>query len=155
VVIAHNVRLREAAVRLQKASCAHDIVLAMAHGLAGGEFTRAELAMPAEMAHAFVADGLAGRRGAHFVWQWEREVTSLSKTQWEVRLPVRLAAWHDPAHLSLWITGESEHLLTDLRLIALEIGPALEGSVGRLMNRRQSMVAAERASLVAPREVSA
>jgi UDP-GlcNAc:undecaprenyl-phosphate GlcNAc-1-phosphate transferase len=155
VVIAHNVRLREAAVRLQKANSAHDIVRAMAHGLAGGEFTRAELAMPAEMAHAFVADGLAGRRGAHFVWQWEREVTSLSKTQWEVRLPVRLAAWHDPAHLSLWITGESEHLLTDLRLIALEIGPALEGSVGRLMNRRQSMVTAERTSLVAPREVSA
>ena len=154
-VIANNVRLREAVTKLQQSHGAEDITRALGHAFSSGEFVRAELHMPADFAAPFVAAGLVSKRGGNFIWYWESSVSRLTKLNWEMRLPVRVASWQDAAYLSIWICGSTDFLLTDLRLLASDLGPSLEAALASLHGPRQLQPVVSDQPVLEPRGIIA
>jgi UDP-GlcNAc:undecaprenyl-phosphate/decaprenyl-phosphate GlcNAc-1-phosphate transferase len=129
-VIAHNVRIREAVRRLAHAETTEDIFGVVEFAFSNGEFSRAEIVLK----HSFPLPpqrlSQLRRTEAGFSWEWQDRRAS-SGSEWEIALPFRDAQGKPIGRLSLWHYGDGEHLLTDIRLIARELHPALQRALTR------------------------
>jgi UDP-GlcNAc:undecaprenyl-phosphate/decaprenyl-phosphate GlcNAc-1-phosphate transferase len=147
LVIGHNVRIRESVVRIRRARRSEDIFLALAHAFAAGEFTRAEVRLhPAFPGSVGRVNGTSPRDRAS-CWVWTRPGVEGSGQGWEMALPFRNEAGEAVGELALWHPEDSEHLLTDIRLLAVELRPALQAALTRM--------SAEIAARIASRETTA
>jgi hypothetical protein len=88
-----------------------------------GDFVRAELWLERSLGAALLNSGLATRSGDGAIWRWEDEDHG-PDLGWEFRVRFEKNG-QTVGRLSLWHSPNVEHVLTDMRLIATELQPAL------------------------------
>lgn len=130
-VIARNVRIREAVAALGRARSGAEVVAALEHALAAGEFVRAELWLPERLGRVLADARAVQRAHAGYRWAWAA-ADRPSDELWELRLPFRGADGLDAGQLCLWQRVQDEHPLADVRLIATQLQPALVRALGRI-----------------------
>jgi len=130
-VIARNVRIREAVDALGRARSGAEVVAALEHALAAGEFVRAELWLPERLGRVLADARAVQRAHAGYRWAWAA-ADRPSDELWELRLPFRGADGLDAGQLCLWQRVQDEHPLADVRLIATQLQPALVRALGRI-----------------------
>jgi len=133
--IGNNVRIREALVRIHAAQCAEGVTEALRRAFDMGEFVRAELWVSFRLGAPLLEAGVAELRSDWVVWQWAGGAEAEADSGWEVRLPFREANGERAGGLSVWYSPDTTHVLTDLRLIARELGPAILQALWRLHAR--------------------
>lgn len=128
--IAHNVRIREAVRRLNEANDPFEIDLALHYAFMEGDFVRVHVWMTAPYGDALVSTGHAIEDGRGALWQWC--ATDVQEAGWELRVPFVDVSGSPLGRLSLWHSAAAPHMLTDMRLVAGELQPALQDALLRL-----------------------
>jgi UDP-GlcNAc:undecaprenyl-phosphate/decaprenyl-phosphate GlcNAc-1-phosphate transferase len=131
-VIAHNVRLREALIRLRNAQSPDGLVHALYAACEGGEFDRMELLLNPDEGDVLAgAPGVVGSDSGHR-WSWERLNNASPERRWELRVPVQARNGRTVGRLSVWCSVDREFLLTDVRLLTTEFQPAIHSALVRV-----------------------
>ena len=132
VAIANNVRIREALRRMRAAADYDALGEAMGCAFQSGEFQRVELWIRESSAPALRHARTFRPSRAGFRWVWRGAAGQQDEALWEVQLPFRDAGGRVIGRLSLWRSTESNQLLTDIRLLALELQPEFHAALARL-----------------------
>ncbi|MGH7480840.1 MAG: hypothetical protein ACRELV_01690, partial [Longimicrobiales bacterium] len=137
-VIANNVRVREAAELLRRASTPSSVTEAICHILDSNEFVGAELWVTDELAPPFRDCGLTRQGERGHLWTWSQDsLHTTAQTDWEARIMIRGADDEPLARLSLWPAATNAHILTDMRLLALVVRPELRRALYRISGASQ------------------
>jgi UDP-GlcNAc:undecaprenyl-phosphate GlcNAc-1-phosphate transferase len=135
-VIMHNMRVREAATSLQGIRSVLEIERVLSNCFAESEFERVELHWSGEAPRNTVEliippnrertnGSLPAIRSAAVTHQEE----TMRQTLWEISLPFRDSQGRRTGALTLWPADINRHLLTDVRLVAAELKPALQAAL--------------------------
>ncbi|MCG6956730.1 MAG: undecaprenyl/decaprenyl-phosphate alpha-N-acetylglucosaminyl 1-phosphate transferase [Gemmatimonadetes bacterium] len=135
-VIAQNVRVREAVERMEEAVDPLAVFTALGYAFGASEFERVEAFLPAARGAALKGVQGVEIRGSAVVWRWQPEPPRTGESLWEIRLPFRDGRRHPVGRLSLWRSIEDDHVLTDLRMVALELLPAMYEALDRMAGER-------------------
>jgi UDP-GlcNAc:undecaprenyl-phosphate/decaprenyl-phosphate GlcNAc-1-phosphate transferase len=149
-VIAHNVRIRQAALDLRIAQEPVAILKGCGKAFTAGEFERVELCFYIDAYQFPLVPEFESRFDA--ASNRQRFVLADLKSgrpQWELQIPLRDRMGAPLGHLSLWQSEDAEHLLTDVRLLALHLQPELVQALTRLQASRLAAQAAELVKSVA------
>ena len=130
-VISHNVRLYQAAQKLEEANAPADIVAVLSETFRDSEFSRIEVWVPERLGRVFEsvsgvsveADGRRVTLTYEHVLYPEQEV--------ELRVPVHLNG-ASIGRVSLFRTTAGSRLFTDVRLVAKLLVPAIRDAMVRL-----------------------
>jgi UDP-GlcNAc:undecaprenyl-phosphate/decaprenyl-phosphate GlcNAc-1-phosphate transferase len=129
-VVANNVRIREAVDMLEAAADGAAVDDSLRHALEQGEFQRAELRLDTLHGRALAISGLGYR--AEEGWQWSWGAGELPDGAWEIRVPLRALDGSEAGYMALWCPGRSQHLLTDMGLLVVDLSKALIRALDRL-----------------------
>jgi UDP-GlcNAc:undecaprenyl-phosphate/decaprenyl-phosphate GlcNAc-1-phosphate transferase len=131
-VIAHNMRIREAVLRLRSARDPVAVVAALESAFEASEFQRGEFWLPTEVAGPLV-DGRSVRLwDGGCLWRWAAPHPFREEEALEVRLLFRDAAGRRIGRFSLWRPLAGQRLFTDIGLIATELLPEFQRGLARL-----------------------
>jgi UDP-GlcNAc:undecaprenyl-phosphate/decaprenyl-phosphate GlcNAc-1-phosphate transferase len=133
-VIAHNVRVREAIQLLRQSEEPGSVLQALELAFETGEFERVEVWLASGVAEPFGQNPRIDRLDVGFCWRWSSGNGSEASAQWELQLPQYDEGDGAISRISLWCSGARPHLLTDIRLVALELQPELHQALRRLSN---------------------
>ncbi|HET9983733.1 MAG TPA: MraY family glycosyltransferase [Longimicrobiales bacterium] len=131
-VIANNVRIREAVVRLRGAQDSAAIAGALTHAFDSGEFEHVEITFEVPQPFLSLDAGPLQREGHAYRWAWTTKAAGVPGRGWEIRLPFAAEELGLSGQLSLWRSNAGQHLLTDLPLIAREVVPEIQHALSRL-----------------------
>jgi UDP-GlcNAc:undecaprenyl-phosphate/decaprenyl-phosphate GlcNAc-1-phosphate transferase len=131
-VIAHNLRIREAIARMRQAPDLASLTVAMADAFRSGEFARVEIWIREDAAPALQSSRVFEHRRTGFRWMWRAGDTRKREDFWEVQLPFRNADGILISRLTVWGSVGAHHLLTDVKLLALELQPEFHRTLVRL-----------------------
>ena len=131
-VIAHNMRIRDAAAQMRKARDATAAVAALESAFEGSEFQRAELWLPTELAGPLLGARSVRLSEGGCLWRWAAPAPFVEEGAFEVRLPFRDERGRRIGRLSLWRPLGGQRLFTDIRLVADELLPEFENGLKRL-----------------------
>jgi UDP-GlcNAc:undecaprenyl-phosphate/decaprenyl-phosphate GlcNAc-1-phosphate transferase len=137
-VIAYNVKIRESIGQLRRAHTAEGAFDALRRAFEQGEFARVELSLTPQFAPGLAqAQGVVAEPGG-YRWSWARPEAEESEARlWELALPFRDATGHVVGRLSLWRPADGAHLLSDVRMVALELQPAFREALIRTSQQRR------------------
>jgi UDP-GlcNAc:undecaprenyl-phosphate/decaprenyl-phosphate GlcNAc-1-phosphate transferase len=150
-VIAHNLRVREAMLRLRSARDPAAMLAALESAFDGSEFRRGEFWLPTEAAGPLI-DGRSVRYWeGGCLWRWAAPEPFREEDSMEVRLVFRDASGCRIGRFSLWRPLQGQGLFTDIQLIATELLPEFQRALGRLAEVQQpSYAPVEHQARVAP-----
>lgn len=141
VAIGSSLRMREAAARIRRAGTPAQFAHELRASLEGRVFTRAELLVTADIGQELSAGMAMVRRANGFTWTWENQFAQLAHRVVEVRVPLYDGS-RELGVLSLWLSLQAEAVSSDLRVVTLELQPALEQSILRLSTHPPHPIAA-------------
>jgi UDP-GlcNAc:undecaprenyl-phosphate/decaprenyl-phosphate GlcNAc-1-phosphate transferase len=136
-VIAHNMRIRDAVLRLRSARSTAAVVSALQSAFEDGEFRRAEFWLPFDVAGPLLDDRSVRRSEGGCLWRWATPAPCHEEDAFEVRLPFCDAEGRCNGRFSLWRPLEGQRLFTDVGLIAFELLPEFQRALTRLREVEQ------------------
>ncbi len=141
--IAHNVRIREAAVHLARAESPAHVLAALDWAFELGEFDHAQLRLAVPAARRLDGTPPGAYIGEQLVWERFNSTAADPEGHWSLELPLGDDNGARIGTLHLWRAAASEHVLTDLRLVALTLKPALIAALRRLPERAVATLTVE------------
>jgi len=153
-MVANNLRIRRAAARIREADDAWGVMNALSSAFDSGEFLRVEVWVDesvADLSELVNRQVVANGRG--YLWSRGADILRIQGA-WEIRVPYREDGDRITGYIALWKdVAESDHLLTDVRLIALELQPEVHRAFTRLRERelQTALRAPRRADLIGAR----
>lgn len=153
-MVANNLRIRRAAARIREADDAWGVMNALSSAFDSGEFLRVEVWVDesvADLSELVNRQVVANGRG--YLWSRGADILRIQGA-WEIRVPYREDGDRITGYIALWKdVAESDHLLTDVRLIALELQPEVHRAFTQLRERelQTALRAPRRADLIGAR----
>jgi hypothetical protein len=123
--------VREAIVRVQSARDMAEVGQALMHAFAPGEFHSAEVSFLGPV-RVSLNSPMWRMDSTGFGWSWRAHDLVSTSELWEIRLPFQAFDGGPAGRLSLWGSAKDSHLLTDIRLIAVDLIPEVQRAIARV-----------------------
>jgi UDP-GlcNAc:undecaprenyl-phosphate/decaprenyl-phosphate GlcNAc-1-phosphate transferase len=136
-VIAHNMRIRDAVLRLRSARSTVAVVSALQSAFENGEFRRAEFWLPFDIAGPLLDERWVRLSEGGCLWRWASPAPCHEENTYEIRLPFCDAEGRCNGRFSVWRPLEGQRLFTDVHLIASELLPEFQKALSRLREVEQ------------------